>query len=45
MSDTVGHATPTGAAAVVKFIASVARDGGSDAGIDWHGYRDRDLAA
>jgi 2-isopropylmalate synthase len=44
VSDTVGHATPTGAAAVVKFIASVARDCGSDAGIDWHGHRDRDLA-
>jgi 2-isopropylmalate synthase len=28
----------------VKFIASVARDCGSDAGIDWHGHRDRDLA-
>jgi 2-isopropylmalate synthase len=44
VSDTVGHATPTGAAAVVKFIARVARDCGSDAGIDWHGHRDRDLA-
>jgi 2-isopropylmalate synthase len=44
VSDTVGHATPTGAAAVVKFIASVARECGSDAGIDWHGHRDRDLA-
>jgi 2-isopropylmalate synthase len=44
VSDTVGHATPTGAAAVVRFIASVARDCGSDAGIDWHGHRDRDLA-
>jgi 2-isopropylmalate synthase len=44
VSDTVGHATPTGAAAVVKFIASVARECASDAGIDWHGHRDRDLA-
>jgi 2-isopropylmalate synthase len=44
VSDTVGHATPTGAAAVVRFIAGVARECGSDAGIDWHGHRDRDLA-
>jgi 2-isopropylmalate synthase len=44
VSDTVGHATPTGAAAVVRFIAAVARDCGSEAGIDWHGHRDRDLA-
>ena len=44
VSDTVGHATPAGAAAVVRFIASVVRDCGSDAGIDWHGHRDRDLA-
>jgi 2-isopropylmalate synthase len=44
VADTVGHATPAGAAAVVKFIAGVARDCHSDAGIDWHGHRDRDLA-
>ncbi len=44
VSDTVGHATPTGAAAVVRFIAGVARECGSNAGIDWHGHRDRDLA-
>jgi 2-isopropylmalate synthase len=44
VADTVGHATPTGAAAVVRFIAGVAKECGSDAGIDWHGHRDRDLA-
>ncbi|HEX2445883.1 MAG TPA: LeuA family protein [Vicinamibacterales bacterium] len=44
VADTVGHATPAGAAAVVRFIAGVAADCGSDAGIDWHGHRDRDLA-
>jgi 2-isopropylmalate synthase len=44
VADTVGHATPAGAAAVVRFIAGVAADCGSKAGIDWHGHRDRDLA-
>lgn len=44
IADTVGHATPHGAAAVVKFIASVVDDCGGGIGIDWHGHRDRDLA-
>src|SRR3954466_10189781 len=44
ISDTVGHATPTGAAAVVRFIASVVNECGGGIGIDWHGHRDRDLA-
>ena len=44
VSDTVGHATPHGAAAVVKFIASVVEDCGGGVGIDWHGHRDRDFA-
>jgi 2-isopropylmalate synthase len=44
IADTVGHATPAGAAAVVKFIASVIDDCGGGVGIDWHGHRDRDLA-
>lgn len=44
VSDTVGHATPHGAAAVVKFIASVVADCGGGVGIDWHGHRDRDFA-
>jgi 2-isopropylmalate synthase len=44
IADTVGHATPTGAAAVVKFVAGVIRESGADVGIDWHGHRDRDLA-
>jgi 2-isopropylmalate synthase len=42
--DTVGHATPEGTAAVVRFIAGVIAECGSDAEIDWHGHRDRDLA-
>jgi 2-isopropylmalate synthase len=44
IADTVGHATPCGAAAVVRFIASVIEDCGGGVGIDWHGHRDRDLA-
>jgi 2-isopropylmalate synthase len=44
VSDTVGHATPAGAAAVVKFIASVVADTNPEVEIDWHGHRDRDLA-
>lgn len=44
LADTVGHATPWGATAVVKFAAQVIKDEGADVGIDWHGHRDRDLA-
>jgi 2-isopropylmalate synthase len=44
ISDTVGHATPHGAAAVVGFIARVVEECGGGIGIDWHGHRDRDLA-
>jgi 2-isopropylmalate synthase len=44
IADTVGHATPSGAAAVVTFIAGVVEACGGGVGIDWHGHRDRDLA-
>jgi isopropylmalate/homocitrate/citramalate synthase len=44
LADTVGHATPWGASAVVRFAAQVIKDSGVDVGIDWHGHRDRDLA-
>jgi 2-isopropylmalate synthase len=44
VADTVGHATPPGAAAVVKFVAQVVDDCGGGVGIDWHGHRDRDFA-
>jgi 2-isopropylmalate synthase len=43
IADTVGHATPAGAAAVVRFTRSVIDEAGVDAGIDWHGHRDRGL--
>jgi 2-isopropylmalate synthase len=44
VADTVGHATPAGATAVVRFAGQVIRELGADVGIDWHGHRDRDLA-
>jgi isopropylmalate/homocitrate/citramalate synthase len=44
VADTVGHATPNGATAVVKFVAQVIKELGADVAIDWHGHRDRDLA-
>ena len=44
IADTAGHATPDGAAAVVRFVARVVEECGGGIGIDWHGHRDRDLA-
>jgi 2-isopropylmalate synthase len=44
VADTAGHATPHGAAAVVRFVASVVEECGGGVGIDWHGHRDRDFA-
>jgi isopropylmalate/homocitrate/citramalate synthase len=44
IADTVGYATPAGAAAVVRFIAKVVEECGGGVGIDWHGHRDRDFA-
>jgi 2-isopropylmalate synthase len=41
VADTVGHATPNGAKAVVTFVKSLAAELGADVGIDWHGHRDR----
>jgi 2-isopropylmalate synthase len=43
VADTVGHATPAGAAGVVSFVASLIRDMGAPVKIDWHGHRDRGL--
>jgi isopropylmalate/homocitrate/citramalate synthase len=41
VADTVGHATPNGAKAVVRFVKSIIDELGVDVGIDWHGHRDR----
>jgi 2-isopropylmalate synthase len=44
LADTVGHATPHGAAALVRFVTTVVDECGGGIGIDWHGHRDRDFA-
>jgi 2-isopropylmalate synthase len=44
IADTVGHATPAGAANVTRFIRGVVDATGEDVKVDWHGHRDRDLA-
>jgi 2-isopropylmalate synthase len=41
LCDTVGHATPDGAMALVQFAGEVA---GPGIGLDWHGHNDRGLA-
>jgi 2-isopropylmalate synthase len=41
IADTVGHATPNGAKAVVHFVKRLVGEVGADAGIDWHGHSDR----
>jgi len=41
VADTVGHATPNGARAVVTFVRSLIQELGVDVGVDWHGHRDR----
>ncbi len=44
IADTVGHATPRGAAAVVRFIREVVDATGEQVAVDWHGHKDRGLA-
>ncbi len=41
IADTVGHATPNGARAVVRFVQAVIDEHGGGVFIDWHGHRDR----
>jgi 2-isopropylmalate synthase len=41
VADTVGHATVNGARAVVHYVKGLIAELGADAGIDWHGHRDR----
>ena len=43
IADTVGHATPDGARAIVRFTRRVIDETGVRADIDWHGHRDRDM--
>jgi isopropylmalate/homocitrate/citramalate synthase len=44
VADTVGPATPEGAARVVRFVGEIVAECGGGIGIDWHGHRDRDFA-
>ena len=42
LADTVGHATPDGVRALVRFvIEEIIEPSGEDIGVDWHGHRDR----
>jgi 2-isopropylmalate synthase len=43
IADTVGHATPAGARAIVRFARTIVETAGDNVGIDWHGHRDRDM--
>ena len=43
LCDTVGHATPDGVKALVKFMHTVVKNTGKSVKIDWHGHRDRGL--
>jgi isopropylmalate/homocitrate/citramalate synthase len=45
LTDTVGHATPAGAKALVKFVIdNVVKPSGEDILISWHGHNDRGLS-
>jgi 2-isopropylmalate synthase len=45
LTDTVGHATPAGATALVRFvIEEVVRASGEEVLIGWHGHNDRGLS-
>jgi 2-isopropylmalate synthase len=41
--DTVGHSTPDGAHAVVKFVKGIIEEQGGGIRLDWHGHQDRGL--
>lgn len=44
VADTVGHSTPNGARAVIRFIRGVVDATGEDVQVDWHGHKDRGLS-
>ena len=45
LCDTVGHATPTGAFNLVRFVVDeVVKPSGEKIRVDWHGHNDRGLA-
>ncbi|HEY9285223.1 MAG TPA: LeuA family protein [Pyrinomonadaceae bacterium] len=41
--DTVGHSTPDGARAVVRFVKKIIEEQGEPIRLDWHGHQDRGL--
>jgi 2-isopropylmalate synthase len=41
--DTVGHSTPDGARAVVRFVKKIIEGEGEKVRLDWHGHQDRGL--
>lgn len=44
VTDTVGHATPSGTRRLIRFIRQVVDEaGGEDVELDWHGHRDRGM--
>ncbi|HEX5436045.1 MAG TPA: LeuA family protein [Gemmatimonadaceae bacterium] len=44
LADTVGHATPSGVRALVRFVREeIVRPSGEAVKVDWHGHRDRGL--
>lgn len=44
VADTVGHATPNGAANLIRFIREVVDATGESVMVDWHGHKDRGLS-
>lgn len=44
IADTVGHATPFGTMALVRYVRKIMDETGEKVRIDWHGHRDRGLA-
>jgi 2-isopropylmalate synthase len=43
LCDTVGHATPPGARALVRWTRRLVEELGADVKVDWHGHQDRGL--
>jgi 2-isopropylmalate synthase len=41
--DTVGHATPQGVRALIRFVRALVDELDPTVGVDWHGHRDRGL--
>jgi isopropylmalate/homocitrate/citramalate synthase len=41
--DTVGHSTPDGARALVRYVRGIIEEQGEQVRLDWHGHQDRGL--